>query len=262
MISPSLLGVIASAGGERDSLFSSVVLYVRFDEGAGVTPVDYSANAIVPTTGGLGSVGTGVDAASFTGRALSWATTDGYLLYTKTGGYLPSSTSDFCVEVWGDIDTKQGANGSFANGRNDWLISTDPTTGRQAAFSAQGSNDNQCSYQAAATTATAISTITGDLSALGFTRLTRNHYVIQRLSGVCYYYFNGVLVGTESPSQRNFSQVYIGNIGSSGFYTAGKAECLRITVGQRYPIVALVDGLPATTGERCFNVPTAQFPRS
>lgn len=262
MITPALLGVIASSGGERDPLFSSVALYVRFDEGAGVTPVDYSANAIVPTTGGLGAIDTGVDASSFTGRALSWATTSGYFLFEKSGGYLPSSTSDFCVEIWGDIDTKQGANGGYVNGRNDFLTCTDATTGRQATFSAQGSTDNQCCYQSAAATGFSISTITGDLTGLGFTRLTRNHYVIQRVSGRCYYYFNGVLVGTESPSQRNFSQVYVGNTGSSGFYTAGKAECLRITVGQRYPIVALIDGLPAATGERCFDVPTAQFPRS
>ena len=261
MISPALLGVIASSGGERDSLFAQVVLYAKLDEGAGVTPVDYSANAIVPTVAGIGSIDTDVDGDSFTGRALTWATTSGYLVFSKVGGFLSSSSADFCVEVWGDIDTKQGGTG-YVPGRNVWLNCTDSVDGTSAAFSAQGSNDNQCAYQSAASTGTLVSTITGELSGLGFTRFTRNHYCIQRVSGVVYYFFNGYYGSTETPTARNFSEVRIGNAGVSGYYTAGSAEALRITAAQRYPIVSLSDGGSPSLGEQCFLVPTAQFPTS
>lgn len=250
--------------GESDPMWAQVRLLVGANETAGSTPVDLGPLAVPTTSVGTAPV-TGADGSSFEGTALVWASTDGYLRFLHSPGYFDTPGASFTFEVWADLSAVNSP-GGYTNFRNVFAAAYDGnTSGNVAVMGASGFALTEMTFGAAAGTGFRFSLNTGDAAAQGYTRLTRNHCVVQynAATGIALYFVNGYKFGDETigTHSRNPNVVYFGNVGTSSSYTTeGSGEWLRLTEGLRYPEVALNDGLFPGNGDKCFNPPTGPFP--
>lgn len=253
--------------GERDPLWEHVRLLVGCNEATGSIPQDFGPYSIVPTDAGsaISFPRTGSDPNSFTGQALVWSAGHGYLRFEKSGGFFVSAGGDYTMEVWADL-SDVNTPGSYSNFRNCFAVAYDEVApGNVAIMSAAGFGPTDMTFGYLSATGFRFSMNVGAAAAQGYTRLTRNHCVVQHnaSAGRTLYFVNGYFFGHQvfGTHSRNPNVVYLGNVQVGSAYTVGgSAEWLRLTESMRYPETALDDGLFPSLGDKCFEPPTGPFP--